>query len=184
MKKMLLMVLGVAAIMTCTTAEAILITDFGSGSYFPVTWDFDVIQTGGEITLEGAEGNFIYGELVNPVDIQGFVDFLTITGVYTGDFDGQFVVELLDGDGDSLVYNGFYSDFSPGVSSTFNLAFVEQTGTFDGMVTGVLFTAGGAGTLSTDVVLSSLSAVPEPASWALIAGGLTTILACRRRRVA
>lgn len=184
MKNKLLLILGIASAFSLTSAKAILITDFGSISFTPTFSDFaSNIQTPNQITLDGTEGNLIFGDLSAPVNILNSTESLTITGIYTGTYTGQFVVELFDADGDSLAYNGFYSNFTPNVSTTVNLVFVDQTGSFNGSVTLVGFTAGTTGgSASVDLVVSNLSAVPEPGTAALITGALTTALVFRRRR--
>ena len=164
---------------------AVLITDFGSDEYTPSSSTFTSnVQTTSQITLDGTEGNQIFGDLSIPVDITGFTASLSITGNYTGSYNGQFSIDLYDGDGDSVAYNGFYSNFTTGVSTTVALAFVDQTGTFNPADVRIVgFTAGSSGgSSSVDLVITNLSAVPEPTIWAR-AGGSLLLLLTRRRRI-
>jgi hypothetical protein len=185
MNKPLALLLGAASLLAFSTTHAILITDFGSGSFSPYYTDFAANpQTPSQITLDGTEGNMIFGNLSAPVNILGSTEFLTISGIYTGSYNGQFVIELFDADNDSLTYNGFYANFTPGVLTTVNLVLVLESGSFNGIVTSVGFTAGfPGGSASVDLVASNLSAVPEPASSALAAASLTALLTFRRRQV-
>ena len=184
MKKSFLFLFGAASLLAFSGAQAVLITDFGNTSFTPYYTDFaSNPQTPSQISLDGTEGNMIFGDLATPVNILGSTEYLTISGIYTGTYNGQFVVELFDADGDSLTYNGFYANFTPSVFSTVNLVFVSQSGSFNGVVSAVGFTSGSSGgSASVDLTTSNLSAVPEPAASALTAASLTAVLAFRRRR--
>lgn len=188
MKKILLPLLGLCLLSVLpATRAAVIITDFGSDEFTPFSSTFDSnAQTPNQISLVGTEGSRIYGTLSAPVDISGFTSALSITGIYTGTYNEQFVIDLVDGSSGFVTYNGFYALFNNGVSTTVPLAYVTGSGTFDPTnVTSVQFTAGSGGTSkSVDLVITDLSAVPEPATWALAAGGLLALLGLRRRRSA
>lgn len=183
MKTKLLSLFAIASALALAPASAVLVTDFGSASFSPTFSDFTSnLQTPAQITLDGTEGNMIFGDLATPVNVLGSTESLTITGIYTGLYNGQFVVELFDADGDSRAYSGFYANFTPSVSSTVNLVFVSETGAFSGIVTGVGFTAGSSGgSDSVNLVATNLSAVPEPGSFVFLVGGMAAMAIYRRR---
>jgi hypothetical protein len=174
---------GAASLLAFSSAHAALITDFGSASFSPSYTDFaSSDQTSSQITLEGTQGSLIFGDLSTPFSILPSTTSLTFSGIYTGSYTEGFFVELLDADGDTLAYSGYYSDFTPGVLSTVTLTFTGETGSFDGIVTAVGFTAGPAiGSASVDLVASNLSTVPEPSALALASLTLAIALTTRRR---
>lgn len=67
------------------------------------------------------------------------------------------------------------------VNDTFDLT----TGNFSGATLGTLPTLSGSLTWNTSAFLTTgvLTVVPEPATWALLAGSLTTVMVFRRRRL-
>ena len=137
------------------------------------------------MTLVGVEGNALFGDIATSVAIASpDWDYVTITGIYTGVYSGALTVELFDISGNSRAYIGSYSAFTPSVSSTVYCSFVADSG-FDGTVTGIGFTAstsGGSDSVNLQATNLSATSVPEPATWLLLAGGLTTVVVFRRRR--
>ncbi|MEI6279982.1 MAG: PEP-CTERM sorting domain-containing protein [Verrucomicrobiae bacterium] len=187
MKNIIALVAAAMLTVASSFAAPILITDFGSTSLPTINYsDFTSnVQTASSMAFVGVEGNMLFGDLTSTVAISSpDWDCVTITGIYTGAFTGSFVVELFDISGNSRSYGGSYASFTPSVSSTVYCAFGVDNG-FDGTVTGIGFTAATAGgTQSVNLQATNLSAtsVPEPATWLLLAGGLTAVMALRRRR--
>jgi len=186
MKKTILS-LAVAASLLSNSFGNISITNWGSDQLTQSFSDWtSATPASNSLTLVGTEGQQYFGDLTTPVSITSISPVLQIqvTGVFTGVTTGGFSIELFDADGDSRQYNGFFTEFTPSVSSTVTANFAVETGVFNPTVTGVSFVASGAGTASANIQLTNLTAVPEPSTYALMALGCLVLFFIARRRKA
>lgn len=165
-------------------AAPVFITNFGNSTFTENGGStFGFSQTASSISLTGIEGDSLYGDVPVQVDISSQLDFLSIEGNYTGTYNGQFNIELFDADGDSRLYTASFASFTPSVSSSVTAAFAAETGTFNGNVLTIGFSASGFGSDTTNITLTNLTtAVPEPTTWALFATGLAAAMVFRARR--
>ena len=186
MKKTILSLIATIAVSANSFAN-ITITNWGTPQLQEGFSDWtSATPSSSSLTLIGTEGNQYFGDLFTPVSITSISPVLQIqvTGVYSGASTGGFSIELFDIDGDSRQYNGFFTNFTPGVSSVVTANFAVETGVFNPTVTKISFVASGSGTSSANIQLTNLAAVPEPSTYVLIVlGGLGLFLAARRRKV-
>lgn len=181
----LFLAVGAALLLPCVSASAVLITDFGTGQFSETFSDFSTTaQTATTFQAIGNDSNSVYGT-INP-QILASTDWLTLdfVGTFTGTATGVFQIQIFDEEGDDRLYQATWTDFTPSTLTTVSMSFVSQTGTFDGNVASIGLLQGGGGTGTVNITMESLSAVPEPATWALVTGTLTAAMAFRRRRVA
>ena len=186
MKKAILSLVATIALSANSFAN-ITITNWGSLQLAESFSDWSsTTPSFSSLTLVGTEGNQYFGELNTPVSITSIspVSQIQVTGVYSGASTGGFSIELFDIDGDSRQYNGFFTNFTPNVSSVVTANFAFETGVFNPTVTRISFVASGSGTSSANIQLSNLSAVPEPSTYALLAiAAVGFFLSIRRRKV-
>lgn len=165
------------------SANAAVITDFSSGSFGITYSDFSTTsQSGGSLHLTGNDfGSSVFGNLPAPFDLGGSLDSITLSGSYSGASTARFDVLLIDADGDSLNYTGYFSSFTPGVPATVTLALNFADGVFNGPVRSVGIVTNGIGS-AVDFTVYNVAAIPEPSTWALILVGATgAVIAIRRR---
>lgn len=186
MKKTILSLIATIAVSANSFAN-ITITNWGTPQLAEVYSEWtSATPSSSSLTLIGTEGNQYFGDLFTPVSITSISPVLQIqvTGVYSGASTGGFSIELFDIDGNSRQYNGFFTNFTPGVSSVVTANFAVETGVFNPTVTKISFVASGSGTSSANIQLTNLAAVPEPSTYALMAlCGLGLFLAARSRKV-
>lgn len=167
-------------------ANAAVITSFGTGEFTLTYNDFtSSTQDSGSLHLIGNDlGSSTFGNLATPFDLGGSLDSITLSGSYSGASTARFDVILIDEDGDTRNYTGYFSYFTPGVPATVTLAFNFADGTFDGPVRSVGIVANGIGGLnsSVDLTVYNIAAIPEPSTWALILiSGMGCVVMLRRR---
>ena len=186
MKKTILTIAATVSVMATSFAN-ISITNWGSAQLTESFSDWtSATPSSNSLTLVGTEGQQYFGSLTTPVSISSISPVLQIevTGIFTGATTGGFSIELFDADGDSRQYNGFFTNFTPSVSSTVTANFATETGIFNPTVASLSFVVLGAGSASANIQLSNLTAVPEPSTYALMAlGGLVLFFMVRRRKV-
>lgn len=165
-----------------TTQAVVIITGFGTGDFTATFTDFTPSQTATTYQIIGNDLNSLYGSISTPVNISGSMTSLSLLGTFTGTAANNFQMELFDADGDSRIYQGNWSGFTPSVPTSVSLGFLSETGTFNGTVVSIGFITAGSGLGSVNLVLDTLTAVPEPSTYALLVGGLAGIWALRRQR--
>jgi hypothetical protein len=166
-------------------ANAAVLTSFGSGDFTHTYNDFtSFTQDSTSLRLVGNDfGSSTFGNLTAPFDLGGSMDAITLSGSYSGASTARFDVILIDEDGDTRNYTGYFSFFSPGVPSTVTLAFNFAEGVFDGPVRSVGIVANGIGS-AVDLTVYNIAAIPEPSTWALILIGATgAAIVIRRRKI-
>ena len=158
MKKIVLFLVATIALSANSFAN-ITITNWGSDSLVEGLSDWNsATLSSSSLTLVGIEGSNYFGDLCSTVPITDIAPVLQlqVTGVYTGNYTGEFSITLLDSqDANSRTYTGSFSDFTRNVSSVVTATFVGGSGDFNNVVQQVGFFASGSGELSADIVLTS-----------------------------
>jgi len=177
------------AAVTCSLS-AQTITGFGTGDGFTASPNgFTATPSAGAYSISGTEGSDFFATLPATVSITSFATKkLQLTGTMTANPGSAVNIELFDDNGDSAVYKGFWASFTLSTASTGDLAYDSFTGSFNGNVTGFLLSTA-PGTATITISLDSLSAapavIPEPSTYASLAGiAVLGFVAYRRRRVA
>jgi hypothetical protein len=171
------------SLLTIVSAQAVTITGFGTGQYtgFGSTSFATATQTASTLNLVGIDQNDIFGN-VTPISI-GSVSTLYLTASVSANPASTFDVVLFDAEFDTRTYTGNWSSFSTSLSEV-ALGLTSSVGVF-GTVTGVqIFTGGTGSALNVTLdLLSTTSAIPEPSSFAALAGfAALGLVGLRRRR--
>jgi hypothetical protein len=173
--------------------QAQTITGFGSGDFLinDANSSFDIgtspVQTSTDITFSGVDGGTSFYVVLNtPVSV-GLGFDLELTATLNVANTNGFGIELFDTDGASVFFNGIWSSFTTGASSTVTLEFSSFSG-FNGTAAAVLLSTGGTGQ-TLNVTLDQLTvpgaAIPEPSTYAALSGiAVLGFVAYRRRRSA
>ncbi len=174
MKKILVFALLAISV---ASSNAQILTNFGNSASNGGSWTY----TPGTSTISGTEGfgDLIFGSPVS-LDISGATGF-SLTANATTAPAGSFNVIIEDDQFLAASAIFFWSDFVGGATIQQNFAAVDPGFNFASISGWSLVSGGSAQPINVSV--STLSAVPEPATWALITGALTTAMAFRRRRV-
>ncbi len=171
-----------------TQSKAILISDFGSGNFTidgGSTSFTTTNQTSSTTNAIGLDTNVLAGIFTTVFDSSGYTNFFLdakVTGINPGT---SFNVDFYSADFlQTRTYTAFLSGFGSGVNTSIELTFTTETATFNDFG-GFQFTGGGTGD-ALNITFNSVTAtaVPEPATWALLAAGLATVVVLRRRRQA
>ena len=185
-------------------SQTILLNDFSNwlavnpnGGFATNSWDnlgtYQVVQETGYISIEPVSGGdpqgdgTLYADVGGtfPKDLSGF-GFVTLTlRLQPTNTNTSFTLAIADTSGNQIGSADF-------VSSLFNTAsFTTVTAVLSVTVPASINDVGGIflygdGSTSTlanfDVTEATATVVPEPATWALLAGSLTTVMIFRRRR--
>ncbi len=136
------------------------------------------LLTAGSLTLSGGTTAFE----INGTARGSTFDAIDITSGGAIQFGGAFTIAFgsLLSDGATLDLFNFTTSSSGDFSSLISTGSYAGTWTRTGEV--FSFTSGGGQTLSFSEITGDLSVVPEPATWALLAFSLTTVMVLRRRR--
>ena len=180
--KKLIVSLAFLVVLT-SSSKAFLISDFGSASFSidTGTTSFTTNQTAVDTSVIGLDNNIFAGTFTTPFDATGYTVF-TLNGNVSGTNPGTtFNVDFYNSTFDQTrTYTAYLSDFGS-VTTPVLLTFVSQTAVFNDFA-GFQFSGGGTGSaLNMTFTSVSAAAVPEPATWALLAGSLTTVMVFRRR---
>jgi hypothetical protein len=163
----------------------VTITGFGTGQFAATSNDFGGTgQTATTFNIAGTDfGLSLFGNVSpSPVNITGNTVSLSLTGTFTGTATSAFQINLFDNAGNDVLYQGSFSSFSQGVSSTVTLLPISGgSGVFNNNVVSLALLTTGTGS-TVNLTLDTLSAVPEPSTWAFTAlGGVVLGLAVRRK---
>lgn len=173
--------------------QAQTITGFGSGDFLfnDPNSSFDIgtspVQTSSNITFSGVDGGTGFYVVLNaPVSV-GFEWFPELTATLNVANANAFGIEVFDTEGGSVAFEGNWSSFTTGASSTVVLGFSSLSG-FNGTAAAVLMSTGGTGQ-TLNVTLDQLTvpgaAIPEPSTYAALSGiAVLGFVAYRRRRSA
>jgi hypothetical protein len=157
------------------SANAQILTSFGASASNGGTWSYNSVTS----TISGTEssGDLIYGT-PNFSAYSGALS-LQLTANATTAPTGTFTITLEDNSANLAVATYSWADFIGGATKTSAFSF----GTFNfGNIVGWTLDSGGS-SQAINVSLSNATAVvPEPATWAFLAFGLTTVMVLRRRR--
>lgn len=156
------------------------ITGFGSGDFTLTFSDFSSSNQNADFYMvSGSDiGSFFVGSF-DPVMI-GTPSVLTLTAIVTSQPSSVFSIELYDLSDNSIVYEANWSDFVLNASSVSEMQFVSNNG-FNGTAVRLALATGGDGA-ALSVTFDNLSAIPEPATWAAMLGGVALFMVVGRRR--
>ncbi|MDX2079494.1 MAG: PEP-CTERM sorting domain-containing protein [Terrimicrobiaceae bacterium] len=175
--KIYLPILGAALVFITSQSStaAVLITDFGPSATNGGSWSYNPATS----TLSGIEGlgDLIFGS-PSFADI-GSNGQLSLTANVTTAPAAGFTVVLEDASFVTATATFDWADFIGGQTVVANL--VPSIGFDSSNIVGWSLFSGGSGG-SINATLDTLSAVPEPTTWALAALGATSVLVLRRRR--
>jgi len=182
--KIKLTLIAAVSLLTCNTfTYGAVITDFGTSSFTvdAINTDFSTVnQSGSDIGLIGTDSSILVGT-ISGFDISGFSSF-ELTGAVTGtNPNSQFIFEFYDSGLNKSTYTAFTSSFGVTATAVVLNFSSSDVGFNPNDVIALQYSGAGSGS-AINLNLSKLEAVPEPATWALLAGSLTTIVVLRRRR--
>jgi len=161
-----------ALVSAVSLSAGVFITSFGSDDFADLSSP-SLVQTASTGRFEGDLLTAYIGGDFASVDITGFTGALALTATVWENPATGFQLWLYDSEFNSYVYDGNWSDFTTGAESTVVLnAQVGQTGAFDfTQVQGLdFFFDAGLGGETFNVTFDTLSAVPEPSTYAVLAG--------------
>ena len=169
-------------------AASVSLTGFGS-SEFTDGGSSSFIQTSTTTQYNGNDQTGSFLGTFSPVDITGFTSSITLTATLSGaNPSSGFILELWDGGSEFRDYSGNWSSFSSGAPAT--VVFTATTPTIGSFnvttVQGMQLLFGGTGStlnITFDTLTANSAAVvPEPATYAGLAGAAGLIMAVWRRR--
>lgn len=172
-----------------TTSAAIVITGFGStgeSGASPFTVDttntnFGFTQTASEILINGSDSGSILAGTFTSVNITG-QNTIQLTLKVTGtNPNSNFSVELFDPTFTLIrTYTGNFASFG----SSFTQVTLKPSATNPTFtsIAGFQFTANGSGT-AVNATLDTLTAVPEPSSYAFMILGLSVVSFMAKRKM-
>ncbi len=183
-------ILAAAALTTgfllCTTnAQTLLLTGFGTGD-FSDAGSSGFSQDATSATFSGSDQSGAFLGTYNPVNVSALGEEfqLVVTATISTANNTAFTIEIFDGT-NFQGFTGFWSDFTLNTPTTVYLPMSNTVSAeFDyTQVQGVQIQFGGTGsTLTVSFDTLEISAVPEPATFAALAGMATLGLAVVRRR--
>jgi hypothetical protein len=157
-----------------------IITGFGTGDFTVTFSDFSTSQSASALTITGLDaGDSLYGNFSTVVI--GAAPTLSLLGTKTTTVSSNFQIEIFDASDNSRLYQGSLASFVQNTETNVALTFLSESGVFNGTAVRLGFLTTGSGS-NVGLTMNTLSAVPEPATWALLAGSLTTVMIFRRRR--
>lgn len=158
--------------------NAQILTNFGEEAFNGGSWAYSP----GTSTISGTDGfgDLIYGTPVS-LDITGAVGF-SLTANATTAPSGSFHIIVEDDEFLAISAIFFWSDFVGGATVQKSFATVDPGFDFAN-ISGWTLVSGGS-TQPIAITMNALSAIPEPATWVLIAAPLGAVMAFRRRRFA
>lgn len=162
------------------------ITGFGSSEVSVAFSDFSDVATGSSYQISGSDsGSILSLNLISPVSIGAAPTAISLTAFVTTNPTSSFSIELRDTASSLIRFDGSFSSFTTGATSTVDLSYVS--GTTNGTINRIILTTNGFGnTLNVTLDnLATVSAVPEPATYAALFGVASLgFVAWRKRRAA
>lgn len=170
------------------TAHAQVLVNFGSASFTPDAdlSDFDTIaQSAASISLTGFDdGHTLAGTFATTLDFSA-VTTLYLTGSVQGTApDSTFTVLLFNSDfSQTRTYESAFNIYGT-TSASYALSFVSEDSSFTDIGGFQLITNGAGAPLAFTLenLAASLSAVPEPSTYAALLGACALALVALRRR--
>lgn len=169
----------------------VTITGFGTGDFNYDAGSSNVnstSQSGTSFTASMSDaGGQVAGFFATPVSIVGNTSSLSLTATVTTNPGSSFTLELYDGSR-FQTYQGNWSSFTPGVSSTATINFGPPTAAFNyANISGMILSTGGSPGNTLGVTLDQLvanpSPIPEPSTYAAVFGVTCLGVVFYRRRL-
>jgi hypothetical protein len=181
-------ILAVVVLTCCSAASAIPLTGFGTGQ-FSDQGSSGFAQTATTATFSGSDQTGVFLGTFAPVNISSVASGiqLELTATLTTANTSSFVFELFDGS-NFQGFTGSWASFTPNVASTVVLPIsATLTPSFNySTVQGAQILFGGTGnslTVQFDNLQAVVAPIPEPSSFAALAGfAALGLVGLRRRR--
>lgn len=189
MRKLFLSILLLGAVLSCGNAQTI--TTFGTSAFSVVGSDFTTTtQDASTLFLSGSATSTMLGSLTVSVPVSTTLSQISLTATQTTNLSDQFQIGIYDSNLNGRLYTGLLSNFSQNNQTTVILSFsaVDNSGTgspFNGVISSIAFIGAGSVSNTIGITLSSVSAVPEPATYAALFGAASLgFCVWRKRRAA
>lgn len=187
MRKLFLTILLLGAVFPCGL-RAQVITAFGTTAFSVTGSDFSTTtQDASTLFLSGSATSTMLGSLTVSVPVSATLSQISLTATQTTNLSDQFQIGLYDSDLNGRLYTASLSSFPQNSQTTVILSFsaVDNSGTgspFSGIVSSIAFIGAGSVSNTIGITLTSVSAVPEPATYAALFGAASLGFCIWRKR--
>ncbi len=190
MKKSFAIISLTMVLLSGATQADIPLLSFQPGQ-FSVTFQSNLSvanQTATYCEVSGNDMGAIIFALLSSVNISGNSDVLKLTAIFSGNATSAFDICLFDSNKNECDYKSLFSAFTPGsaLPETITLS-LDPTGVHDSQfdptsIAKISLVTSGGGSGSVDLKLYTLTAVPEPTTYALFGAGALALFASGRSR--